>query len=175
MPHSNFFSSIFSTAHSASPIQFNKYKQTTCCALSPALDQIKGSSMHPLEPGLLRDTLLLRSDMRCWRYVDPAAKKSSIFTSTDCATDLLLRLSAACMSFDLPPLPSMVGGYTNELHQLYFAGHHGALVNSNNGFYLCGKSYGLDTRPTLFGFALLWPLLLLFLAAEGKSLREWMR
>jgi hypothetical protein len=44
-------------------------------------------------------------------YVDPAAKKTSIFTSMDWATDLLSCLSAACMSFDLPLLPSVAGDF----------------------------------------------------------------
>ena len=34
----------------------------------------------------------------------------------------------------------------HELYQLYFAGSHGALVNSNGGFYQRGKSYGLDVK-----------------------------
>jgi hypothetical protein len=34
----------------------------------------------------------------------------------------------------------------NELHQLYFAGSHGVLMNSNGGFYQRGKSYGLDVK-----------------------------
>ncbi len=80
-----FFSSILSTAHSASPIQFNKYEQTTRCTLSPAVDQIKGSSMHPLEGSCLGYCVIpyFRGfDMRCWGNIDPAAKKSSIFTIT---------------------------------------------------------------------------------------------
>jgi hypothetical protein len=40
---------IFSTAHSVSPIQFNKYELTARSALLPAADQIKGSLIHPLE------------------------------------------------------------------------------------------------------------------------------
>jgi hypothetical protein len=34
----------------------------------------------------------------------------------------------------------------NKLHQLYFAGSHGALVNSNGRFCQRGKSYGLDVK-----------------------------
>jgi len=34
----------------------------------------------------------------------------------------------------------------HELYQLYFAGSHGALVNSNGGFYQHGKSYGLVVK-----------------------------
>jgi hypothetical protein len=34
----------------------------------------------------------------------------------------------------------------HELYQLYFSGSHGALVNSNGGFYQRGKSYGLDVK-----------------------------
>jgi hypothetical protein len=40
----------------------------------------------------------------------------------------------------------MVGDHTNELHQLYFASRQGVLVNSNDGFYQRGKSYGMDTK-----------------------------
>jgi hypothetical protein len=40
----------------------------------------------------------------------------------------------------------MAGGYMNELHMLYFAGHHGALMNNNGGFYQRGKSYGLEVK-----------------------------
>ncbi len=34
----------------------------------------------------------------------------------------------------------------NELHKLYFAGHHGALANNNGEFYQRGKSYGLEVK-----------------------------
>ena len=40
----------------------------------------------------------------------------------------------------------MAGEHVNELHQLYFAGRHGFLVNSNDGFYQRGKSYGMETK-----------------------------
>jgi hypothetical protein len=40
----------------------------------------------------------------------------------------------------------MAGYHVNELHQPYFAGYHGVLVNSNDGFYLRGKSYGMETK-----------------------------
>ena len=40
----------------------------------------------------------------------------------------------------------MTGGCTNKLHQLYFAGNRGVLVNINGGFYQRGKSYGLDVK-----------------------------
>jgi len=40
----------------------------------------------------------------------------------------------------------MAGEHVNELHQLYFAGCHGFLVNSNAGFYQRGKSYGMETK-----------------------------
>jgi hypothetical protein len=40
----------------------------------------------------------------------------------------------------------MAGVPTNELHQLYFASRHGVLVNSNDGFYQRGKSYGMDMK-----------------------------
>ncbi len=30
--------------------------------------------------------------------------------------------------------------------QLYFAGHHGVLVISNDDFYLRGKPYGMKTK-----------------------------
>ena len=40
----------------------------------------------------------------------------------------------------------MAGDHVNELHQLYFAGRHGFLVNSNDGFYQRGKSYGMETK-----------------------------
>jgi hypothetical protein len=40
----------------------------------------------------------------------------------------------------------MAGEYVNELHQLYFAGRHGILVNSNDGFYQRGKLYGMETK-----------------------------
>jgi hypothetical protein len=112
-----------------------------------------------------------KSDMQPWRYFDPTVKKNRIFTSRDCATHLPLPLSAACVSFDLPPLPSMVGDYTDELHQLYFASHHSALVNSNDGFIFLENHMDWILSSTLFGFALLWPLLLLLLAAKGKSHR----
>jgi hypothetical protein len=39
----------------------------------------------------------------------------------------------------------MAGYYVNELHQPYFAGCHSILVNSNDGFYLCGKLYRMET------------------------------
>jgi hypothetical protein len=39
-----------------------------------------------------------------------------------------------------------VGDPTNELHQLYFASHHGILVNSNDGIYQRRKSYGMDMK-----------------------------
>ena len=37
-----------------------------------------------------------------------------------------------------------MGYHVNELHQPYFVGCHGVLVNSNDGFYLHGKSYGME-------------------------------
>jgi hypothetical protein len=40
----------------------------------------------------------------------------------------------------------MVGDPTNELQQLNFASRHGILVNSNDGFYQRGKSYGMDMK-----------------------------
>ena len=40
----------------------------------------------------------------------------------------------------------MAGEHVNELYQLYFAGRHGFLVNSNDGFYQRGKSYGMETK-----------------------------
>jgi hypothetical protein len=40
----------------------------------------------------------------------------------------------------------MAGDPTNGLHQLYFASHHGILVNSNDGFYQHGKSYGMGMK-----------------------------
>jgi hypothetical protein len=40
----------------------------------------------------------------------------------------------------------MVGYHVNELHQPYFAGCQGVLVNNNYGFYLRGKSYGMETN-----------------------------
>ena len=40
----------------------------------------------------------------------------------------------------------MAGEHVNELHQLYFAGRHGFLVNSNDGIYQRGKSYGMETK-----------------------------
>ena len=36
--------------------------------------------------------------------------------------------------------------HVNELHELYFASRHGFLVNSNDGFYQCGKLYGMETK-----------------------------
>jgi hypothetical protein len=50
------------------------------------------------------------------------------------------------MSSDLPPLPSMAGDLTNELHQVYFSSRHGMLVNSNDGSYQHEKSYGMDMK-----------------------------
>ena len=78
------------------------------------MDQIKGSLIHLLKGSCLGYRVIpyfCGSDVRCQCYINPSAKKSSIFTSTDCATDLPSRLSAACVSFDLPPLPSMAGDY----------------------------------------------------------------
>jgi hypothetical protein len=40
----------------------------------------------------------------------------------------------------------MAGEHNDKLNQLYFAGRHGVLVNSNDGFYQRGKSYGMDTK-----------------------------
>jgi hypothetical protein len=40
----------------------------------------------------------------------------------------------------------MVGEHNDKLNQLYFAGRHGVLVNSNYGFYQQEKSYGMDTK-----------------------------
>jgi hypothetical protein len=40
----------------------------------------------------------------------------------------------------------MAGEHVNELHQLYFAGRHNFLVNSNDGFYQRGKLYGMETK-----------------------------
>ena len=40
----------------------------------------------------------------------------------------------------------MAGEHVKELHKLYFAGRHGVLVNSNDGFYQRGKSYGMETK-----------------------------
>ncbi len=40
----------------------------------------------------------------------------------------------------------MAREHVNKLHQLYFAGHHGFLVNSNDGFYQRGKSYVMETK-----------------------------
>lgn len=64
----------------------------------------------------------------------------------DCVTALPSRLPAVPVSFEPPPLPSMAGGDVNELHQLYFVISHGALVNNNEGYYQCGKSYGMDVN-----------------------------
>ena len=57
-----------------------------------------------------------------------------------------LTLFAVPVNSELPHLPGIAGGYTNQLHQLYFSGNHGALVNINGGFYQRGKSYGLDVK-----------------------------
>jgi hypothetical protein len=40
----------------------------------------------------------------------------------------------------------MAGEHVNELHKLYFSGHHSVLVNSNDDFYQRGKSYGMETK-----------------------------
>ena len=40
----------------------------------------------------------------------------------------------------------MMGDHVNELHQLYFAGHHSVLVNSNDDLYQRGKSYGMEIK-----------------------------
>jgi hypothetical protein len=40
----------------------------------------------------------------------------------------------------------MAGYHVDELHQPYFAGCYGVLVNSNDGFYLREKSYGMETN-----------------------------
>jgi hypothetical protein len=37
----------------------------------------------------------------------------------------------------------MAGGHNDKLNQLYFASRHVVLVNSNEGFYERGKSYGM--------------------------------
>ncbi len=106
----------FSTAHSASPIQFNEYKLTTHSALLPAVDQIKGSSIHPLDCVI---PYFCRLDWCSRHYVDPAAKKNSIFTSTDCATALLSHLSTVLGSSDFPPLPSMARDYILSIEKCY--------------------------------------------------------
>ena len=40
----------------------------------------------------------------------------------------------------------MEGGDLHELNDQNFAASHGVLMNSNGGFYLRGKSYGMDTK-----------------------------
>ena len=40
----------------------------------------------------------------------------------------------------------MAGNHVNELHQLYFAGGHSVLVNSNDDFYQRRKSYEIETK-----------------------------
>ena len=40
----------------------------------------------------------------------------------------------------------MAGGHNDKLNQLYFASRHGVLVNSNDGFYERGKSYGMGNK-----------------------------
>jgi hypothetical protein len=47
----------------------------------------------------------------------------------------------------------MAGYHFNELHQPYFAGCHGVLVNINDGFYLPGKLYGMETNISTTGEA----------------------
>ncbi len=54
----------------------------------------------------------------------------------------------------------MAGEHVNELQQLYFAGRHLFLVNSNDGFYQRGKLYGMETK--------------LFVVAKYLNHKEWL-
>jgi hypothetical protein len=40
----------------------------------------------------------------------------------------------------------MAEDHSNELHKLNFVSRHGVLVNSNDGFYQHGKSFGIDIK-----------------------------
>ena len=113
-------------AEEADPDRSENPHSTTCSVISSPAKGMKGSQMHPLE----------RSCPGYWgipyfcRFVNPTAKKAA-FLITDCATALPLRLAAVPVTSKQPPLPSMAGGYVNELHQIYFANRYGILANYN--------------------------------------------